>query len=94
MMYWNVRDFPTYTNNTVHKCLSIVLSSEWVGQLEAMVALKAYSYYTEPHCMTPGDFSTPQITLHNMCGGFQLEGDDWNNTTCLTPSCGVKQQAA
>lgn len=44
--------------------------------------------------MTPGDFSTPQITLYNMCGGFQLEGDDWNHTTRLTPSCGVKQQAA
>lgn len=37
--------------------------------------------------------STPQITLHSMCGGFQLEGDDWNNTMRLCPSCGVKQKA-
>lgn len=32
-----------------------------------------------------------------MCGGFRLEGDDWNNTMhlslSLSPSCGVKQQA-
>lgn len=37
-MYWDVKDFPTYTYSTLYSCLSIVLSSEWVGQLGAMVA--------------------------------------------------------